>query len=51
MQKRNSALPHHTQDRGWWYLHGEELETSFVSLCHTRLGLDAQVNPEKERDF
>ena len=50
MEKRNSAVPHHTEDRGWWYLHGEGLETSFVSLCQTRLRLDARINPEKEHD-
>lgn len=47
---RNEAVPHDTEDRGWWYIHGEKLEESFVTLCRERLGMDARINPAKERD-
>lgn len=48
MQDRNSAVPHNTEDKGWWYQHGERLEETFVELCVTRLKIDARINPEKE---
>lgn len=47
---RNLAVPHHTEDKNWWYLHGEKLEESFVSLCQVNLNLDAKINPEKAND-
>ena len=50
MEDRNSAVPHHTEDKGWWYLHGERLEETFVQLCQTKLRIAAQINPEKAHD-
>ena len=47
MNQRNEVIPHDTEDRGWWYLHGEEKERRFVELCCRKLGLNAQINPEK----
>lgn len=47
---RNEAVPHDTEDRGWWYIHGEKLEERFVRLCRARLAMDAQINPAKELD-
>lgn len=44
---RNDATPHNTEDRGWWYLHGEKLEQEFVRICNERLNLVAFINPEK----
>jgi len=46
---RNKAVPHDTEDRDWWYIHGEKLEESFVALCRERLGMDAHINPAKAR--
>lgn len=47
---RNAAVPHNTEDKGWWYQHGERLEVTFAHLCRERLKIDAHINPEKERD-
>lgn len=47
---RNKAVPHDTEDRGWWYIHGEKLEASFVRLCRERIGINAHINPAKELD-
>lgn len=47
---RNSAVPHNTEDRGWWYLHGERLEERFVAICRDRLMLTACINPAKSHD-
>mgnify|MGYP003376655832 CR=1 FL=1 len=49
-QGRNTVVPHDTEDRGWWYVHGEQLEVSFVTLCQERLNLDALINPAKDLD-
>lgn len=49
-EDRNVAVPHDTEDRGWWYIHGERLEERFVSICRDRLKIDAMINPEKARD-
>lgn len=50
MPHRNEAVPHDTEDRGWWYIHGENEEQKFVELCRDRLALNAQINPEKIRN-
>ena len=41
---------HNTEDRGWWYIHGEGLEKKFVSVFSDRLKLDAKINPAKTFD-
>lgn len=46
---RNRAIPHDTEDRGWWYAKGEDLEHTFVDLCR-RVGLPVAINPEKAYD-
>ena len=48
MTDRNDAVPHNTEDRDWWYLHGEKEEKRFVELCRVKFGLDAEINPEKD---
>ncbi|WP_158752830.1 hypothetical protein [Dyella sp. S184] len=50
MEDRNKAVPHHTEDKGWWYLHGERLEETFVQLCQTKLQIEAKINPDKTYD-
>lgn len=47
---RNPEVLHDTEDRGWWHLHGQELEKRFVGLCKTKLNLDIRINPEKSHD-
>lgn len=47
---RNLAVPHDTEDRSWWYMHGERLEEQFVTLCRNRLNINAEINPEKVSD-
>ncbi|WP_409522349.1 hypothetical protein [Nitrincola sp. MINF-07-Sa-05] len=47
---RNQAVPHDTEDRGWWYLHGEKLEEKFVSICRGKLKINASINPQKIDD-
>lgn len=47
---RNAAVPHDTEDKGWWYQHGEKLEETFVRLCSEKLKIDARINPDKELD-
>ena len=47
---RNPVVPHNTEDRCWWYLHGEQLEAQFVMVCQKHLGIDASINPEKTCD-
>lgn len=49
MSERNQSA-HDTEDRGWWYPHGEDLERQFVGLCRTRLKIDAAINPAKAGD-
>jgi hypothetical protein len=49
-EDRNVAVPHDTEDRSWWYIHGERLEERFVSICRERLKIGAMINPEKARD-
>jgi hypothetical protein len=48
MADRNLNVPHNTEDRGWWYLHGETLENKFVDICQEKFNLNAQINPEKQ---
>ena len=50
MYQRNAAIAHDTEDRDWWYLHGNNLEESFVQICQQRLALKAQINPSKRFD-
>ncbi len=50
MNDRNAAVPHNTEDKGWWLRHGEVLETRFVELSKAKLRLDARINPEKKND-
>ncbi|KQQ94955.1 hypothetical protein [Massilia sp. Leaf139] len=50
MSDRNPNVPHDTEDRGWWYLHGAAMEKEFVKLCRTKFGLDAEINPAKDED-
>jgi hypothetical protein len=50
MSDRNEAVPHDTEDKGWWLRHGEKLEVQFVELCKVKLGLDAHINPDKKND-
>ena len=50
MTDRNAEVPHDTEDRGWWYLHGEALENKFVNLCQSKFKLNAQINPEKQHN-
>ena len=47
---RNNVVPHDTEDKGWWYIHGEALEERFVALCRDRLNLAAIINPAKTLD-
>lgn len=47
---RNNAVPHDTEDKNWWYMHGEKLEEQFITLCQERLKIDAEINPEKAID-
>lgn len=49
-RERNREVPHDTEDRGWWYLHGEKLEEQFVALCQGYLNIRACINPDKTRD-
>jgi hypothetical protein len=49
-EDRNIVVPHDTEDRGWWHIHGERKEILFVSMCRDRLKIDACINPDKERD-
>lgn len=41
---------HNTEDKRWWCQLGEELESRFVDICNMKLGLKAEINPEKERN-
>lgn len=50
MSARNSAISHSTEDRDWWYMHGINLEESFVKICNQRLDVDAKINPAKASD-
>lgn len=50
MQDRNAAIAHDTEDRNWWYLHGINLEESFVRICTQRLSIRAMINPAKRHD-
>ena len=50
MDDRNDIVPHNTEDRGWWYIHGERLEERFVDICRNHLQIDAKINPEKARN-
>jgi len=50
MDDRNAAVPHDTEDKGWWLRHGEKMETRFVVLCRAKLGLNACINPDKRND-
>lgn len=47
---RNSDVLHDTEDRGWWYIHGQRLEEQFVQICRTKLNINAKINPEKCTD-
>jgi hypothetical protein len=44
---RNNLVPHNTEDRHWWYKHGENLEKSFSEFCIEKLSLNIVINPEK----
>lgn len=48
MTGRNTFVPHNTEDRAWWHIHGENLEKKFVELCRSKLNLNAIINPEKD---
>lgn len=50
MTSRNPHVPHHTEDKMWWCLHGANLEQKFVELCRRQLHLEAQINPQKATD-
>lgn len=45
---KNLDVPHNTEDRYWWYSHGEKLEKVFSQFCVEELKLDLIINPEKE---
>ena len=47
---RNDSIPHDTEDRGWWYIHGENLEEKFVRLCQKHFNFEAIINPAKNMD-
>lgn len=42
-------MQHDTEDRGWWYEKGEDLERAFVTLGKS-LGLPVEINPSKVHD-
>ena len=44
---RNPNIPHNTEDKAWWLIHGEYLEREFVNLCNNKLKILAEINPEK----
>ena len=46
--ERNPVVPHSTEDKNWWLLHGVGLENRFVLICKEKLKLDASINPEKK---
>lgn len=48
--ERNNSVIHQTEDKAWWLKHGEQLEGVFVSVCTTKLGINAQINPRKAAD-
>jgi hypothetical protein len=41
---------HNTEDKKWWLKHGEIGEKDFINIICPKIGLDGQINPEKERD-
>jgi len=45
-----ATVMHDTEDRAWWYKYGEMGERYFVENICPEFNLDAQINPEKERD-
>ena len=48
MPSRNDGVTHNTEDKSWWCQHGAQLEHAFVEICHSKLNLDAAINPDKE---
>jgi len=47
---RNESVPHNTEDKNWWLLHGVGLENRFIRICNEKLNLDALINPEKKNN-
>ncbi|WP_133059249.1 hypothetical protein [Burkholderia puraquae] len=47
---RNTRISHDTEDRAWWYIHGQLLEDQFVQICRNKLNIDAEINPQKSHD-
>src|SRR3989344_8017214 len=47
MVDRNISIPHDTEDKSWWLLHGAQLEERFVEVCCKHLHLSAAINPVK----
>lgn len=43
----NKDTIHDTEDRSFWYVHGEQLEKQFVEFCNANTELQAQINPTK----
>jgi|TARA_R110000737_G_scaffold298392_1_gene305204 hypothetical protein len=43
----SDSQPHDTEDRAWWWKHGETLEAAFVEFGQDWLDLDIQINPGK----
>jgi hypothetical protein len=41
------SQPHDTEDRAWWWKHGETLESAFVEFGQDWLDLDVKINPGK----
>ena len=41
------SQPHDTEDREWWWTHGETLESAFVEFGQDWLDLNIQINPGK----
>jgi hypothetical protein len=39
---------HNTEDIRWWYEHGCRKEAFFIEKIAPMIGIDAQINPEKE---
>jgi hypothetical protein len=46
----STKAPHDPQDKLYWIEKGEGEEIKFVDLCKNELGLEAEINPAKEKD-
>jgi hypothetical protein len=41
---------HNTEDKQWWVIEYRKNEDDFVNLVAPKLGLKAEINPEKEKN-